>query len=254
MRVLLLGGIMEAVNCANLLQGHLAARGHTLIYSLAGKARHPNLGCQVRVGGFGGASGLKQYLHSDHIDLVIDATHPYAAQMSRNAKIACAAAGVALWAYRRPPWQINRDGNWQWFTDWAQLTQLLAHYTRPFFSIGQLPFNHLNTIPDHQHWYIRCYRRPQHQPEIDSSHVTIIESIGPFTLEEEVHLFDSIDIDVLIAKNSGGDPVKPKLNAAGHLGIPILMLPRPLKPEIDTLFDNVEVLVRKLMYDYRFCD
>ena len=192
MRVLLLGGISEALHCANLLQAHLSAHGHTLIYSLAGKARHPNLNCSVRVGGFGGAQGLARYLRSDNIDLVIDATHPYAVQMSRNAKIACTTAGVSLWAYRRPAWQIKRDGIWQWFADWTQLMLLLAHYKRPFFSIGQLPFNHLNAIPEHQHWFIRCFRRPKHLLEINTSRSTIIESIGPFTREEEVHLFDSI--------------------------------------------------------------
>ncbi|WP_259767875.1 precorrin-6A/cobalt-precorrin-6A reductase, partial [Pseudomonas protegens] len=94
-RILLLGGVTEALAIARTL-------GPTHIYSLAGVGRVPtDLNCQVRVGGYGGAEGLARFIRQERIGLLLDATHPYAAQISANAQAATQLAGVACWALRR---------------------------------------------------------------------------------------------------------------------------------------------------------
>src|SRR5215471_21704704 len=75
MRVLILGGTMEARQLAE----RLAKRADfTVTLSLAGRttapASHP---VPVRVGGFGGTEGLAAYLRNQGIDVLVDATHPY---------------------------------------------------------------------------------------------------------------------------------------------------------------------------------
>ena len=87
-RILLLGGVTEALAIARQL-------GPEHVYSLAGIGRVPqDLTCQVRVGGYGGAEGLARYLREAGITLLIDATHPYAAQISCNAASAARAVGI----------------------------------------------------------------------------------------------------------------------------------------------------------------
>lgn len=91
-RILLLGGVTEALAIARTL-----APQH--IYSLAGVGRVPtDLSCQVRVGGYGGADGLAQFIGDQGIDLLLDATHPYAAQISQNAATAARISGIPCWA------------------------------------------------------------------------------------------------------------------------------------------------------------
>ena len=124
-RILLLGGIGEALNLARRL-------GSQHIYSLAGLGKVPeDLTCQVRVGGFGGAGGLADFIHGERIELLVDATHPYAAQISHNAACAAEQADVPCWALRRSGWTASPDDDWREVFDWPSLIAALA----PFLSL-----------------------------------------------------------------------------------------------------------------------
>ncbi|MBS6362690.1 precorrin-6A/cobalt-precorrin-6A reductase, partial [Burkholderia sp.] len=119
-RILLLGGTGDALRIARAL-------GPRDVYSLAGLGKVPDdLACSVRVGGFGGAAGLAAYLREAGIGLVIDATHPYAAQISANAAAAAREAGVPCWALRRAPWQPRAGDDWRMADDWADIEAALA--------------------------------------------------------------------------------------------------------------------------------
>lgn len=234
MRLLLLGGIGEAARLARRL-----SERHELIYSLAGRTgRAMDLSCRMRVGGFGGADGLAAYLTSERIELLLDVTHPYAAQISRNAAIAANKASVPLWAYRRPPWRAEAGDDWREAADWAALSAALADFQQPFFTIGLEPLAHSATIPPGQHWLARCLDA---QPE-PTARLTVLNAIGPFRLEDELDLLRRWRIDVLVSKNSGGSAVAAKLVAARTLQIPVLMLQRPVLPAVDREFTSVEAL------------
>ncbi|MEE7478570.1 precorrin-6A/cobalt-precorrin-6A reductase, partial [Methylobacterium hispanicum] len=102
MRILILGGTTEASALARAL-GHRRDLACTL--SLAGRTADPKpLPLPMRVGGFGGPEGLAAYLRAEGVERLIDATHPFAARISRNAALAAEAAGVRLLAVRRPAW------------------------------------------------------------------------------------------------------------------------------------------------------
>ncbi len=134
-RILLLGGVTEALAIARTL-------GPQHIYSLAGIGRIPtDLTCQVRVGGYGGAEGLAQFIRAEGIDLLLDATHPYAAQISHNAAQAARACAIPCWALRRPAWQPQAGDDWREVADWAELIQALQPFHRPLFTLGRAPCN-----------------------------------------------------------------------------------------------------------------
>ena len=238
MRILLLGGIGEALQLAR----RLACR-HELTYSLAGRVRpRADLHYVVRVGGFGGVEGLRDFLRRNNIELLLDVTHPYAAQISRHAVLAAKQAHIPVWAYRRPPWQPEAEDNWQPFRDWSELRIALAAFSRPLFTIGLEPLRHSHEIPPDQHWLVRCLET---QPE-PSPRLTVLNATGPFGLEEELHLLRHWHVDVLISKNSGGKAVAAKLQAARVQGIPVLMWQRPELPAADEEFDAVEVIAGRL--------
>ena len=234
MQILLLGGIGEAVRLARGL-----TRDHAVIYSIAGKGHRPELPCPVQVGGFGGSAGLARFLREQGIERLIDATHPYAAQMSWNAAHAARLTGVPLWAYRRPPWRPESGDNWRFVADWPELLAAVQAFQRPFFTIGLEPLRQTAAIPPHQHWLVRCLEAKAP----DSPQLTILGATGPFTLEAELALLRDWRIDVLVVKNSGGDAVVAKLEAARQLQIQVILLERPALPAADREFATVDAML-----------
>ncbi|WP_339907237.1 cobalt-precorrin-6A reductase [Pseudomonas guineae] len=230
-RILLLGGTTEALRLARDLPA-------TAIYSLAGLGRVPDdLPCQVRVGGFGGAEGLAAFIREQGIELLLDLTHPYAAQISANAARAAELSGVACWALRRPGWQAGEGDDWREVDDWAELVVALEHFQRPLFTLGREPLEHLHEIPLHQHWAVRCLTAQQ-----TVSRAEIIGARGPFALDEERALFARLGTDVLISKNSGSQSTEPKLQVARELGLPVVLLRRPELPRVEREFLQPAVL------------
>ena len=237
MRLLILGGIGEALKLARAL-----ASVHTIIYSVAGRGRVPDLPCAVRVGGFGSAEGLAAFLHEQSIELLIDATHPYAAQISHNAALAARLVGIPLWACRRPEWRPALGDDWRSVADWTGMMIALREFRRPFFTIGLEPLRHVANIPPEQHWLVRCLAaEPPTSPRL-----TLLCATGPFALEQELALFSDYQIDVLVAKNSGGGAVEAKLAAGRELKIPVVMLERPILPVADREFTKVERLAAEV--------
>ncbi|MDO9624981.1 MAG: cobalt-precorrin-6A reductase [Pseudomonas sp.] len=230
-RILLLGGTTEALRLARRL-------GPESIYSLAGLGRVPDdLPCPVRVGGFGGAEGLARFIREQGIELLLDLTHPYAAQISANAARAAELSAVACWALRRPGWQAGTGDDWREVDDWAGLVAALHDFQRPLFTLGREPLAHLHEIPLHQHWTVRCLTAQQAVPRAE-----IIGARGPFELDEERALFARLGTDVLISKNSGSQSTEPKLQVARELGLPVVLLRRPLLPAVDREFTDLEAL------------
>ncbi|BAN46379.1 cobalt-precorrin-6A reductase [Metapseudomonas resinovorans] len=235
-RILLLGGVSEALALARRL-------GPEHIYSLAGLGKVPDdLACQVRVGGYGGAEGLAGFMTEEGVDLLLDATHPYAAQISHNAARAAELAGVPCWALRRPGWQAGAGDDWREVADWAELIEALKDFQRPFFTLGREPLEHLREIPAQQHWTVRCLTA---QPA--GERFEVIGARGPFSLEGERELFARLASDVLISKNSGSQSTEPKLQVARELGLPVLILRRPELPPVQREFDSVEALWQALV-------
>ncbi len=234
-RILLLGGVTEALAIARTL-------GPQHVYSLAGVGRVPgDLGCEVRVGGYGGAEGLAQYIREQRIDLLLDATHPYAAQISHNAALAAAASGIPCWALRRPAWVAQTGDDWREVAHWSELVEALASFQRPLFTLGREPLEHLHEIPPEQFWTLRAL-------DVYPGNVRceVIGARGPFLIDDERKLFAQRRIDVLISKNSGSSATEPKLEVARERGVPVLILKRPVLAQVDREFSTVEDLLESL--------
>lgn len=228
-RILLLGGVGDALAIAR----RLAPQD---IYSLAGLGKVPaDLPCQVRVGGYGGAEGLAAFMAAEGIDLLLDITHPYAAQISANAARAAELSGMPCWALRRPGWQAGGGDDWREVADWSALSAALELFQRPLFTLGREPLAHLQAIPLHQHWTVRCLDDYPGTPR-----ARVIGARGPFNLADERALFAAGQFDVLISKNSGSSATEPKLQVARELGLPVLLLARPPLPAVDRQFSAVE--------------
>ncbi|MGE8159667.1 cobalt-precorrin-6A reductase [Paraburkholderia sp. NPDC080076] len=234
-RILLLGGTGDALRIARQL-------GAKHVYSLAGLGKVPDdLACTVRVGGFGGSEGMARCIESEGMGLVIDATHPYAAQISANAAQASRAMRVPYWALRRPAWQPQAGDDWRMVGNWNELTDALAPFRKPLFTLGREPLAHLDEIPPHQFWIVRCL-----EAHADTPRARILAARGPFTLEGERALFALQAFDVVVSKNSGGNATEAKLEVARERGLPVVMLRRPELPAAEREFESVSDLLDAL--------
>jgi len=220
MRVLVLGGTSEATALAALLA---ATPGAEAIMSFAGRTRAPSSPIPLRSGGFGGAEGLWQYLEAEGIDVLVDATHPFAAQISRNAEIAAARGNIPLVILSRPGWMREPQDRWTEVPDMAAAAAAIGRETRRvFLAIGRLQLAAFEAAP--QHYYLIRTIEPI-APNLP--HHRIIAARGPFDAEAEERLLRDEKIDVIVAKNSGAAAVFGKIAAARRLGLPVIMVERP---------------------------
>ncbi|TCM86579.1 cobalt-precorrin-6A reductase [Rhodovulum steppense] len=226
--LLILGGTTEATALAETV----AARGIMATLSLAGRVERPKpQPVAMRVGGFGGAEGLAAYLRETGISHVVDATHPFAAQMSRNAVIACAAAGVPLVALTRPAWAPGPGDDWQRVPDIAGAVAALAGPARRvMLAVGRMHLDAFAVRP--QHFYLlRLVDPPASPPPLPHHHVIV--SRGPFTEAGDSALMQEHRIELVVSKNAGGSGARAKIDAARALGLPVLMIDRPALPARD---------------------
>ena len=246
MKILVLGGIAES----KLLTQLLIDQGHQLIYSIVGMVRKPELPCPLHMGGFSddkgdnkvdGATGLAHYLIQEKINLLIDATHPYATEISKNAACASQKTGVICWRLERPGWNPKDFSNWHDYDGWPDLLPQIKKFQRPFFSIGKSALQYIEQKPQHQNWIIRSAL-----PFDDVKGVTQINAIGPFDLNDELSLLQEHKVDALISKNSGCTRVIEKLNAADQLGIPVFVQRRPELSSVEKSFNQPEEMVSAL--------
>lgn len=233
--LLILGGTAEAAALARRLDG---VPGLTVTSSLAGRTTGGrDLPGTLRVGGFGGVDGLAAYLATAGIDLVVDATHPFAAQMTHNAAAACGAADVARLRLQRPPWQPVAGDRWDHVGDRAEAAQALGrHGANVFLATGRTDLAAFAHLGD-KHFLVRLVEPPEAPLEL--AHFTLVTGRGPFREADDRALLQSHAIDVVVTKNSGGDGAYAKLAAARTLGLPVVMIDRPVEPAGETV-DDVE--------------
>lgn len=239
MRVLLLGGTTEA----SLIGRELAAAGIAAVFSYAGRTATPvEQPLPTRVGGFGGVDGLAEYLRHEEITHVIDATHPFAGQMSRNAVDACAKAKTPLIAYLREPWVEGPGDKWQRVATLADAAAALPdHPARIFLAIGRQHLAPFAAQPRH-FYLLRLVDAPVAMPLPEAE---IVQARGPFTIEGDLALLRDHRITHIVARNAGGEGAKAKLDAARMLGLPVIMIDRPDLPARRTA-QNVGEIMRWL--------
>ncbi len=256
-RLLILAGSHQAIDLAESLSGlryddHRAmgrvfdddpypsrngGRIKRVVFSLAGVSRRPRLPRSIgqsidkqsslHRGGFGGVSGLVDYIRQESIDLVVDATHPFAVRMSRNALCACAMTDCPRLVFDRPEWHRRLGDDWILapdIIDAARITQRIGQPRRVLLTVGSRDWRYFADSP--HDLFVRGIEKPVDLP----ARARFIDCRPPLSLEDEKDLLVRHKIDLVVSKNSGADQVRAKLDAARAVSIKVVMIARPPPP------------------------
>ncbi len=226
LRILILGGTGEAARLAALLAADPRFAVET---SLAGRTARPaKLAGEIRMGGFGGSGGLAAHIRATGVRVLVDATHPFAAQIRANAAEAAAAAGVPLLRLERPAWAKQRGDRWHEVDSLAEAAKLAPRLgTRAFLTVGRKEVAAFANLPQ-IHFLVRLVEPPP-EPLPLADYQLLLER-GPFDEADELQLLRLHKIDLVIAKQSGGGATYGKIAAARGLRIPVILQRRPAPP------------------------
>jgi len=240
-RVLLLGGTSEA----RTLAAALADRDMEVISSLAGRVSSPTLPVgPVRIGGFGGVDGLAGYLRTERIGVLVDATHPFAATITRHAVAAGLRTATPILILRRPGWTAGPGDRWSRVPDMfeAATDVAAASVERVFLTTGRRDLA-VFAADDRHEFLVRTVDPPQPPTP---PRMTLVLDRGPYTVESETALMRRHDVQLLVTKDSGGEMTTAKLTAARVLGVPVIVVDRPPPPRDADVLDTVEAVLARL--------
>jgi len=238
--VLVLGGTGEARRLA----GALVESGVQVVSSLAGRVRDPVLPPgEVRIGGFGGPTGLAAWLRDHPVRAVVDATHPFATAITASAVEACATVGVPLVRLQRPGWTARPGDDWRWVDSLTEAAGALVGFDAVFLTIGRQGLAAFAEVT------ARCLVRAVEPPAPPvPARTAVVLARGPVTVDEELDLMREHGVQVVVSKDSGGGMTAAKLDAARELGLPVVLLRRPPLPAgvpvVDTPAGAVDWVLR----------
>ncbi|MCV0426932.1 MAG: cobalt-precorrin-6A reductase [Roseibium sp.] len=237
--ILLLAGTYEARQIARDLSAEFPELRMTA--SFAGVVRDlPNLGVPSRIGGFGGISGLVDYLQREKVHMIIDATHPFAAQMSRNAVAAAAGLKLPLIRLERAPWRAGEGDTWEHVASMKDAVQTLPRNSRAFLAVGR---KEIQLFAERTDIYgLARMIEPPSASLPDGWDLVLARPAND--VEREIALLIDHRITHIVTKNSGGKSSYAKIEAARRLQLPVIMVDRPDLPTADTVSDVPELLVR----------
>lgn len=229
--ILILGGTIESRKLAEKLVDDPNFR---VITSLAGRTNLIlKIPGELRIGGFGGIQGLIEYLQRAQIDFLIDATHPFATQISHNAAIAAQSLGIPHLVLVRKPWQREREDNWLEVEKMEEAAKIAFNYGKVLLTIGRQQLEYFAENPKSPNKITWFLIRSIEAPNIQILNSQILLERPPFSLESEKELLIKHQIEAIVSKNSGGTETYHKILAARELRIPIIMVQRPVIAKVD---------------------
>ncbi|MDK7734462.1 cobalt-precorrin-6A reductase [Propionimicrobium lymphophilum] len=237
MKILLLGGTADSRSLAAQLR---LLPETEVIESVAGRTKAAK---GDRVGGFGGAEGLADYLRDEHISVIVDATHPFAETMTKNAAAAGAETGVPVIRYSRPGWLARPDAmGWTWVSSHEEAAREAAKIDGVvLLTVGRQPVKFYHDVPR------ALARVAEWRGDPIPDGWRVLARRGPFSLDDELELMKTENVRAIVSKDSGGDATAAKLDAAAKLNIPVIMVARPAPPEGVTVCDNFDEIQKLIL-------
>ncbi|AXI54648.1 Precorrin-6A reductase (plasmid) [Pseudoseohaeicola sp. NH-UV-7] len=236
--LLLLAGASEARGIADALRSCDQMRVTASLH-FAERTAGP-LAVPTRIGGFGGGNRFAAFLAENRITAVLDATHPFAAEITQRSRRICRDLNLPYAQVLRPEWQAVKGDIWHDVGDETEAAQIIPPEARVFTTTGRATIEKFAGLRA-QHLFVRQLRDGAQPRPVDR--MTYVRGVGPFSVTDEIALFQKLNITWLVARNAGGVINYTKIEAARALGIDVAMIRRPSQSgasELQTVTDALE--------------
>ena len=191
---------------------------------------------------------MKELFSREKPELVLDATHPYAAEVTRNIRKACEEAEVS---YTR----ILRTGSGQQNAVYVKDTQAAAEYLKGttgnvLLTTGSKELAAFTSVPDYKE---RLFARVLSLPSVIESCQALgfegrnlIAMQGPFSMEMNRAMLTQYECRYLVTKDSGkAGGFLEKIQAAEACGATVVIIGRPLAEEGLSLRECRHMLIER---------
>jgi precorrin-6A/cobalt-precorrin-6A reductase len=195
---------------------------------------------------------LTEYLSCPEVDLVLDATHPFAVRITRITQSVCERMGMPYMRYERPDW--TPPTGTRFAESYAEAAAVLPSLgSRVLLTIGAKQLKHFAPLHGRLTMVARILPSPvslQQALEFGFAEENLVRQRPPFSIEQNRELFRRYNVDVLVTKASGREGgVVEKVTAARDLAMKVLMIRRPEPTALGcvTTIEEAVCLCRKLV-------
>ncbi|MGJ8545229.1 MAG: precorrin-6A/cobalt-precorrin-6A reductase [Sulfitobacter sp.] len=177
---------------------------------------------------FANAGALQEHLQAGGITAVLDASHSFDARQSAQGFGAAQGLALPYLRLRRAPWQASGQPRWHHAPSVRAASGRVAPGARAFATTGWDSQSEFAGFPGEK---LLLRQTSSHGRRALYPFIEPVFGLPPFTKASETQLFEEMGVDVLIARNIGGERSRPKLNAATALGLDVLLVDPPAAPE-----------------------
>lgn len=237
MRLLLLAGISDAVQIA------WALAQDSRVIATASIARPGitpvSLGLPTRIGGWPDEGAFRDWLQSEGIEAILDASHPFSSGITRRAVRISAELGLDYLQFSRPPWLPGPGDRWTFLNSCDEIDDHVPIGKRVLIDTNAYGAERMGDLDGRRVFFRVSDRQPD---VILPDHWVRLVARHRLTLADEMRGFTALGVDWLMTLNAGGIEETPKLDAARRLGLSVAMVRRPPHPEAPRVSSVSEVL------------
>lgn len=243
-RVIVFGGTTEG----RLIADRLALRGGLLYVCVATKYGETFLtdSERVRIGRLDKMQ-MVDFFSAEKPSLILDATHPYAVEVSKNIREACFATGYPLLRIGRGREIIEEANLYRFHTLEEMVTWLNTEEGVVFSTLGVKEVKGLSKVTDYRNRvYVRVLPVESSLKMCEAAGFTkehVIAAMGPFTYEQNKGMMEDLSADILLTKDSGkAGGFAEKIRAAMDCRMKIAVLTRPEEESAEDTYGLEEMM------------
>ena len=203
------------------------------------------------------AAELEKLLHEGDFKILVDASHPYAENVSANAITACQNAKIFYIRYERPEVELTYKKIYRVET-YEQAAKISSELGRNIFlTTGSRNLKKFLSCDEIKNCNVTARILPTAEvlAECESlglSPKQIIAIQGKFSVELNTELFKHAEAEVIVTKNSGEvGGADTKIQAAEILNLPVVVIERPKinYPNLAKSFDEVLEVISNAIHN-----
>ena len=192
---------------------------------------------------------MRVFIEKNSIDIIVDMSHPYAFEVSKNAMRAAEEFSIPYYRFEREEIQIIPDR----FSEFENIDDLVKYCDglegNILVTLGSNNIEHFAEVKELKKFYFRILPKWDMVKKCEDNGIlpkNIIAMQGPFSLNMNKAMIEQLNIKYLVTKK-GGDTggEKEKTDACNEKGIEVILLDKP-KIQYPNCYNNIDELRKNI--------